>query len=423
MKHYDAVVVGAGPYGLSTALRAFGPLVRLATGCTATAPRVAGSIARRQRTFKSVRPRAIMKNVVARAVSWSRLDAMARIKLHRDVPFVIYYHRVVERFNANDGWALPAMEISVAMLERHLDWLGRNFQIVSLDDLDNKIEADNPSRPLAMVTFDDGYSDVYHHAFPLLKRKGISAGIFVITDLVGTSRLPMHEELHALLVRASQQWTSLAGGLIDILQKRQLQALVSERRLKLAKDPFSMTRLLLKYLCQADVQQIIDSLGGSAEIANPLRDALRPLSWEMLAEMRDAGMTIGSHSKTHPFLTNENNARIAEEVTDSRLELQRRLGVSAACFAYPGGGFDSSVVQAVAAAGYRYGFSICRHTDPQYPLLTLPRRGMWEQSSLDLFGRFSPAVMSCQIAGTFDWISKCTQAHESPRALAPRVTA
>jgi hypothetical protein len=199
--------------------------------------------------------------------------------------------------------------------------------------------------------------------------------------------------------------------------------LVPERSLKLARDPFSATRLLLKYLSQADLEQVIESLGGSAEVSEPLRDALRPLSWEMLAEMRDAGMTIGSHSKTHPLLTNESDARVVEEVTDSRLDLQRRLGVNAVCFAYPGGGFDSSVVQAVAATGYRYGFSICRHVDPQYPSLTIPRKGMWEQSCLDPFGRFSPEIMSCQSAGTFDWMSKCTQAHETARARAPRVAA
>jgi peptidoglycan/xylan/chitin deacetylase (PgdA/CDA1 family) len=307
------------------------------------------------------------------------------------------------------------MEISAATLERHLDWIGRHFQVISLEDLDAKFNEIPLLRPSAVVTFDDGYSDVYHHALPLLKRKGIPAGVFVITDLVGSSKLPMHDELHALLVQASRQWTSLPVGLSAMLRKHYLAACVPDRSLTLARDPFSATRLLLKHLSQADVQRVIESLGGAAAIGDVLRDALRPLSWEMLAEMRDTGMTIGSHSKTHPFLTHESGQRVLEEVKDSRAELQRRLGVNAACFAYPGGGFNDTVTQAVAAAGYRYAFTICRHRDPQYPMLTIPRRGIWEQSCLNPFGRFSPAIMSCQTAGTFDWMSKCTQPHATQR--------
>jgi peptidoglycan/xylan/chitin deacetylase (PgdA/CDA1 family) len=358
--------------------------------------------------------RTVLKNATACAVSWTGLDNKARVNLYRDLPFVAYYHRVVERLNAGDGFALPAMEIRAAMLARHLDWLGRHFQIVSLEDLNAKLGA-RRSRPLAAVTFDDGYSDIYHHAFPLLKRKGIPAGIFVITDLVGSSTLPAHEELHALLVGASRQWPSVPDGLNDVLQKCDLKASLPEGTVNFARDPFSATQLLLQYLSQADVQQIIDSLKRVTEISDTLRHALRPLSWEMLTEMRDAGMTIGSHSKTHPILPNETEERVREEVEGSRLELKRRLGVKSECFAYPGGGFDNAAIEAVAAAGYRYAFTICRHRHPQHPLLTIPRKGMWEQSCIDPIGRFSPSIMSCQAAGTFEWMSKCMQPHATQR--------
>jgi peptidoglycan/xylan/chitin deacetylase (PgdA/CDA1 family) len=329
----------------------------------------------------------------------SGLDRVAHTKLHRRLPFVVYYHRVVEQLDVTNGVALPAMEISTAMLEQHLDWLGRHFRIVSMEDLDMHLMA-NSKRPPAIVTFDDGYSDIYHHAFPLLKRKGIPAGIFVITDLVGSSSLPLHEELHALLVRAAGRIP-----LDSILEAYGLAGLEGQH------DPFSATRLLIKHLPHESLQRIIDAIGGAVQIDGKVRDLLRPLSWEMLEEMRDAGMTIGSHTKSHPLLTNETSERVLQEVHDSRLELQKRLAIKADCFAYPGGGFDTDVVKAVAASGYKYGFSICRHADPQYPLLTIPRRGMWERSCLDAFGRFSPDIMSCQAAGAFDWLSGCTEAH------------
>jgi cation diffusion facilitator CzcD-associated flavoprotein CzcO/peptidoglycan/xylan/chitin deacetylase (PgdA/CDA1 family) len=397
---FESSVPGLYFVGLS-AMRSFGPLLRFVAGCRVASPRVARSTARKARASVRIAPRALAKDTAARVLSLSGVTSVARAALHRNLPFVVYYHRVVDRMNGHD--ALPAMEISARMLERHVDWLGSNFEIVSLDDFETKL-GKRRARPLAMVTFDDGYSDIYHHAFPLLKRKGVPAAIFAITDLVGSSRLPLHEELYAALVAASRRWTSITSGMGQVLRQCNI-----ELSSALPNDVFSATRVLLTSLTHAEVQRIVDFLGDS--VSETVRDKLRPLTWEMLAEMRDAGMTIGSHTRSHPLLTNESDERVLHEVKESRLELQRRLGVTAASFAYPGGGFTSNVVQHVASAGYRYGFSICRHTDPQYPLLTIPRTGLWENACLDRRGRFSPAIMSCHSAHAFDWISKCTFAH------------
>jgi peptidoglycan/xylan/chitin deacetylase (PgdA/CDA1 family) len=351
--------------------------------------------------------RAHIKNAVARTVSWTGLDMIARKRRHRNVPFVVCYHRVVDRLDANAGFALPAMEISVATLERHLDWLEHHFQIISLDDLDARLEEPAASKPLAAVTFDDGYSDVFHHAFPLLKRKGIPAGVFVVTDLVGSDDLPIHERLHALIAGASRQWTSVSAGVIDVLRKADVQLSVPDANL----DAYSATRFLLEGLPQNELLRVIRRLETVAEISEALRVALRPLTWRMITEMRAAGMTIGSHTRTHPFLTNESEEYALEQLQGSRNELEQQLGEPTSCFAYPDGRFDAGVVDGVAAAGYRYAFSICRHRDSRRPMLTIPRAGMWERSCLDTAGRFSPAIMSCCASGLFKGVSRCAQTH------------
>ena len=314
--------------------------------------------------------RASVKTATAWAASRTGVARVAGRRLHRSVPFIVGYHRVVERINSVEG-ALPSMEISVAMLEKHLDWLAQNFRIVSLDEM----ASHQNGTPSAAITFDDGYSDVYHHAFPLLKRKGIPAAMFVVTDLIGTDTLPIHERLYAALARSG------------------------------ASDPFSTTQGLLQRLPQTEVLRIIRD----AELpADPRVDALRPMTWDMLTEMRAAGMTIGSHSKTHAFLTNETDERVCEEVAASRAALQQRLNAEIDWFAYPGGSFDTQVVRAVAKAGYRYALSDCRrHRDAVHPMLTLPRKGLWERSCSDPRGRFSPSIMSCHAAALFDRFAEC----------------
>jgi peptidoglycan/xylan/chitin deacetylase (PgdA/CDA1 family) len=80
----------------------------------------------------------------------------------------------------------------------------------------------------------------------------------------------------------------------------------------------------------------IDDLGGDA--------ALRRLI--------DAGWQIDGHSRTHPDLRRASAAQLADETAGARAELQRRFGVPARFFAYPGGRYDARVVAAVRRAGY-----------------------------------------------------------------------
>src|SRR5579883_2750261 len=116
------------------------------------------------------------------------------------MPFIVCYHRVVENFVRSAATSIPSMLISVKMLERHIDWLAKRFAIVSLDDIGRHLQTPGSfRRPLAAITFDDGYGDVYEHAMPLLQRKGVPAAVFVVSDLVGTGKPQVFDRLYILL--------------------------------------------------------------------------------------------------------------------------------------------------------------------------------------------------------------------------------
>ena len=325
--------------------------------------------------------RSVVKSATAQAIALTAIDRFAVAARHRAFPFVAAYHRVVENFGALDGVALPAMEITARMFEKHVDWIASRFEIISLDDFGSITQRRKKSKPLAAITFDDGYSDVYHHAFPILKRKGIPAAFFVVTDLVGTSEPPLHERLHALLARSG------------------------------AADPFAMTRFELARLSQQELLNVIHELERTIDIGEEWRVPLKPLDWNMLREMRDAGMTIGSHTRSHPVLTREIYDRVRNEAEESRRAIEKHVGTKATCFAYPNGSFNRTVVDTVHDAGYDFAFTICRHRDERNPQLTIPRKMFWERSCLDASGNFSPAIMSCHAATMFDAFSRCSDNH------------
>jgi len=168
-----------------------------------------------------------------------------------------------------------------------------------------------------------------------------------------------------------------------------------------------------------EVQAIIARLD-AAQTAASASEGLQPLSWEMLDAMLAAGLTVGSHTRTHARLAHESEERIRAELVGSRRALEQRLRVPARHFAYPGGDFNGAVVRAVAAAGYATAFTICRHRDPGHPRLTIPRVTLWEASCSGPFGGFSEALLRAHVAGLLPAAGGCRHEGVAPGA-APAV--
>src|SRR2546426_2590772 len=303
--------------------------------------------------------------VALRATRGDRL--MGGVSGTRRLPLVVGYHRVVDDFAAHETRSIPPMMVSRRMLERHLDWIGRRFRFVALDELGTRLESGEPfAAPVAAVTFDDGYRDVYDHALPVLKRKGIPAAVFVVTDWIGTACALPHDRLYFLLTRG---WPT-AGAVLARLGV--LPAGTEATRA--LNGPFGALRLLLRSLPMSGLARVIAALEEETRIGDTALEGLQPLSWEMLAEMRRAGTTVGSHTRTHAVLTMETGPRVLGETAGSRHRLEERLGGRIDHFVYPDGAFNANVVASVAAAGYRVAYTCCRHRDRRYPFLTIPRR-------------------------------------------------
>jgi peptidoglycan/xylan/chitin deacetylase (PgdA/CDA1 family) len=329
-------------------------------------------------------------------------------------PLVLGYHRVVDNFAAHVENSVPGLLTSQRMLERHLDWLGTRFRFVSLDELERELEGRPAgSKPAVALTFDDGDRNFYEYAFPLLKRKGVPAAVFVVTGLVGSSEVLFDQRLY-LLLRAFLERQPGPDGLSELLRSRGIRQpeLVG---IDLRRDgPFPAMSRLLHALAQADVFGLIEALEEKVRIGQDIREDLRSLDWAMLAEMLRAGITIGSHTQTHALLPNESFSKVLDEIFLSRQEIERRLAVRADHFAYPCGRFNPLVVSAVAAAEYRFAYTICQHRDPIHPRLTIPRVMLWENSCLGALRAFSPAVLSCHVNGIFAPWDGCRQNHSRP---------
>ena len=325
-------------------------------------------------------------------------------------PLVIGYHRVVEDFDTAAKTDMSSMLISTAMFERHLDLIGRRFRFVGLDEVGQAVRNGVAfETPVAAVTFDDGYQDVYDNAVPILKRKGIPAATFVVTDLVGRAAWQAHDKLYHLVEKAYTLWNDPHSRLHAMLADLGLPASQIFHDRRSTRSPLLTVSALLPNLSRVDTGRVMDRL--EWVVGNGFVNVPQTVSWPVLKQMARDGFIVGSHTRTHASLPMESFESAQDELTGSKRTLERNLAMPIDHFAYPGGHFTPRVVEALEQCGYRYGYTACPHFDPRHPALTIERLLLWERSSIDLDGRFYPAILDCQAQHLWPPARICRRAH------------
>ena len=91
---------------------------------------------------------------------------------------------------------------------RDMRFVKQHFCVLSIDELFRRWQGNglDPRSTYCVVTFDDGWRDNYVYAYPVLRRLGIPATIFLATRLVGTDEWVWPDKLAHLL-----RWSRLSG--------------------------------------------------------------------------------------------------------------------------------------------------------------------------------------------------------------------
>ncbi len=75
---------------------------------------------------------------------------------------------------SDDDWRFST---PVADFEQQIKYIVENYRVVKIDKI---LEGPRLGRPQISITFDDGYEDIYNNAFPIMKRYGVVATVFII---------------------------------------------------------------------------------------------------------------------------------------------------------------------------------------------------------------------------------------------------
>lgn len=95
---------------------------------------------------------------------------------------ILVYHRV-------GGGSIKELDLPTDLFDWQMRFLRQHFAVVGLDDIAARAQTrPHGTRDAVVITFDDGYEDVYHHAFPVLARYRLPATIYLATSYLEDRR-------------------------------------------------------------------------------------------------------------------------------------------------------------------------------------------------------------------------------------------
>ena len=282
-----------------------------------------------------------------------RLAATIDSRLHHDLR-VLAYHRVLPRTREADfGFDLELVSAWEEEFEWQVRHVARHHEVLTCRDLAALADAGRPlPRRALLITFDDGYRDNHDVALPILRRHAVPALVFVATGYMDRGGTFWYDQLVHDVLHSTARRVACAGSTVALgVEPASRRAGANELLTRLKRMP--------------DEQRLADLAALRAQLHAPAPDTAstldRPMTWQEVRQLSDAGIEIGSHGVSHAVLANIADARaLRRELVDSKAAIDRHTGQPTLSLAYPVGGrraYDERVVAAAREAGYRYAFA------------------------------------------------------------------
>jgi peptidoglycan/xylan/chitin deacetylase (PgdA/CDA1 family) len=237
---------------------------------------------------------------------------------------IVAYHRVGSTYEFPSDVPL----VSPEDFEKQIIYLSQRYRVLSLSELGRALSRGTslPAKT-AVITFDDGYKDNYLLAYPILKRYGVPATIFLATGHIDSGIPFWWDRVSYAMHHSNREDLDLAP--------------FGTCRFQSTTERWLAARAIregLKDLPDGQKNSIIEELVGQLGVDIPLslaRDMF--LSWDEVREMSQNGIDFGAHTVNHPTLVGMPLELAREEIVGSQRRIQENLDRPADTFCYPDG--------------------------------------------------------------------------------------
>lgn len=313
---------------------------------------------------------------------------------------ILMFHRVTDTF----------FDISLLVkkktFEECMKYIAQSYPVISMDFLiqnfdewENIVRAGLKPAPF-VITFDDGWIDSYNTAYPILNQLKLPATIYLTTGFVSSKCSYWQEELNFLLIQIlankkvflntdnTISTPEISLKLRDLISKSEGKAVI-----------FKFIDYLKKFTHDEILKTISDLEAFLKEHSIKAGEDWHRsfVNWDEINSMKDSNISFGSHTVSHPILTNEQPNVFKEEISKSREIIEKETGRNIIHFCYPNGDYNDNIKEIVSksyksACTTKGGF-VSKESD----IYSLNRIGINEEMITDRRGNFSKYMFTLSI--------------------------
>jgi peptidoglycan/xylan/chitin deacetylase (PgdA/CDA1 family) len=234
---------------------------------------------------------------------------------------ILCYHRVGTEGVPLFSWLDPRV------FEMQMQYVRKHYRLISLGQMCREIANGDAVQPTLAITFDDGYRDLYTHAFPVLRKYEIPATIYLIGRCMETGESPWYDRIFVAFDHAPGSSLEVE---MDVPRQFALTSVAARR--KAAWEIVCFLRTI------SDAARRKWCIAFEARMKPP-QDKLeqRMLDWDQVRSMQSSGIYFGAHTMTHPSVAHLETASLEVELSSSRTLLEAGLDAPTKDFAYPFG--------------------------------------------------------------------------------------
>lgn len=222
------------------------------------------------------------------------------------------------------------LEITPRYLDAAIAHLRRwGFDVISLDEMYQRLTSKTPGRRFVCFTFDDAYADNLEYAYPVFKKHNAPFALFVPTSFPDR-----RGELWWIAIESIIAQNDQIGLVMGTHEERLDCRTVGEKR-----ELFDALHAWLRARESDDeIRRIVRDLAARYRVDIGQICEKQCLTWGQIAELaKDPLVTIGAHTVNHPILTKVPASKVTTELRMSRAVIESALGIVPVHFAYPFG--------------------------------------------------------------------------------------
>lgn len=258
---------------------------------------------------------------------------------------VLTYHRIA-RPAVRSTYDPSLISATPAEFERQMADVAARYRAVSAKEVAAAVRAGSAlPRRAVLITFDDATRDFAEAAWPVLRRHGLPAVLFVPTAYPDRpDRCFWWDRVYRAIVSTRLSHVDVSGlGVLALDSPGNRHAALGAVRQRVKQLPHRAAMRLVDDVCR--------------QLGEPAHVAADVLTWGELRRLSAEGVELAPHTHTHPALTRLTLEEARDEICRSRDELQRQVGRVAPVFAYPFGDHDARVVEILREEGFVLGLT------------------------------------------------------------------